>query len=46
MALEALRLLDGPAAREAMRADFREVRSALAAPAAVSPAKAVLGALT
>lgn len=45
MAMEALRLLDDPAARAAMRADFLEVRAALAAPAAVSPARAVLRAL-
>ena len=45
LAAEALRLLDDPAYREAMRADFAGIRHKLLAPAAHSPARAVLAAL-
>lgn len=46
MADEALRLLDDPAYRERMLADFDGVREQLSAPATLSPARAVLGMLS
>jgi lipid-A-disaccharide synthase len=42
LAAEALRLLDDAAYRDRMREDFSKVRTKLIAPAAVSPARAVL----
>lgn len=45
LAVEALRLLDDPDARETMRGDFASVRRELIAPASSSPAAAVLAAL-
>lgn len=45
LAAEALRLLDDPAARETMSADFAAIRKNLHSPAATSPARAVLAAL-
>ena len=45
LAAEALRLLDDPAARAAMRTDFTGIRLKLAAPGTTSPARAVLNAL-
>jgi lipid-A-disaccharide synthase len=45
LAAEALRLLDDAAYRDRMREDFSKVRAKLIAPAAVSPARAVLDAL-
>jgi lipid-A-disaccharide synthase len=45
LAAESLRLLDDAACRAAMREAFRHVRQNLFAPATISPARAVLGAL-
>ncbi len=45
LAAEALRLLDDPAARATMLADFDKVRAGLAAPGTTSPARAVLDVL-
>jgi lipid-A-disaccharide synthase len=46
LAAEALRLLDDAAYRDRMREDFSKVRTKLIAPAAVSPARAVLEVLS
>ena len=46
LASAALSLLDDPARRASMRADFAAVRAKLLAPVAVSPGRAVLEALT
>lgn len=46
LAAEAIRLLDGPAARTAMRLDFAAVRNELTSPTAVSPALALRDATT
>lgn len=46
LATESLNLLDDPSRRESMLADFAEVRQKLIAPGTISPARAVLEALS
>jgi lipid-A-disaccharide synthase len=46
LATEGLRLLDDPAARARLREDFVNVRSQLLAPGTISPARAVLDAMS